>query len=285
MVRSRTVNWEPPLVDISEPLSTDQAPSMAEIGFLLIGHGTRSSDGRAQFRKLFDLFRQALLPRNSEMAFLELAEPNIETALRKLKAVGVRRVLTVPVLLFAAGHAKSDVPSAVLDACERHGLEAVGQASALELERPILKLSERRFREALADAPSEGQNTDGGVALAMIGRGSSDPTATNRMHEFTQARVHLTPVDLHVTGFMHAQEPDLEGALDVLEASSYRHLVVQPHLLFAGELLSALEEAVDKRQARTSSRHWILTQALGVDPSLADLLAILAERALQSELS
>ena len=46
-----------------------------------------------------------------EYGYLEFATPIIRNGLDVLKEKGVERVLAVPGMLFAAGHAKNDIPS------------------------------------------------------------------------------------------------------------------------------------------------------------------------------
>ena len=46
-----------------------------------------------------------------EFGYLEFATPIIRDGLDRLRAKGVNRVLAVPGMLFAAGHAKNDIPS------------------------------------------------------------------------------------------------------------------------------------------------------------------------------
>ena len=96
---------------------------MAEIGYLLVGHGTRREAGQAQFRDVFEQFQQFLAPADASLAFLELAEPDIPAGVEALAQRGVKEIVVVPVLLFAAGHAEEDIPSAVGEACSRLGVK------------------------------------------------------------------------------------------------------------------------------------------------------------------
>src|SRR5262245_2658083 len=89
-------------------------------GVLLVGHGTRSAIGRRDFLLLTERIRQRLtLP--VEPAFLELAEPTIADAVARLVKSSIDRLTVAPQLLFAAGHAKQDVPAAVIAALSQCG--------------------------------------------------------------------------------------------------------------------------------------------------------------------
>ncbi|MEE3220587.1 MAG: CbiX/SirB N-terminal domain-containing protein, partial [Planctomycetota bacterium] len=78
-------------------------------GLLLVGHGTRSSRGRDELLTTANAVgsRMEIVV---EPAFLELTEPTIDDAVTRLADRGVRRMTVMPLLLFAAGHAKRDIP-------------------------------------------------------------------------------------------------------------------------------------------------------------------------------
>ncbi len=290
------------LVDCSEPLVAEIPSTMADYGVLLVGHGTRRTAGQQQLRQVFAEFGKRVEPCPSALGFLELAEPDIATAVRQLADRGVRTVVTVPVLLFSAGHAQRDIPEAVRDACLATGLAVGPQTPALESSSAILQLSATRFRQAIcrrtrdlvsADRKDEvvvcSQECTGDfcpqVGLAMIGRGSRSAQATQDMLQFAASRMKLTPVAWNGVGFIHAQSPSVPEVLDQLQASECPLLVVQPHLLFEGELVDELRGEVARRQAQDASRTWRITGTLGVDERLSETLAQMARSVLPNQAS
>src|SRR5215471_6792139 len=82
-------------------------------GLLLVGHGTRDCRGLAEFHLLTKLIVEAGQGFEAVSCFLELAEPDIATGMRTLLDRGIERLTVAPLLLFAAGHAKRDIPEAV----------------------------------------------------------------------------------------------------------------------------------------------------------------------------
>src|SRR5438309_12008985 len=114
-------------------------------GILLVGHGTRSEVGTAQFLALADDLRASLRPTAVEPAFLELQQPAIDAAVEQLLAGGCQRIVTFPLLLFAAGHAKEDIPAAVASALARRGRNDVVQLQAghLGCHPALVELSAR----------------------------------------------------------------------------------------------------------------------------------------------
>lgn len=255
-------------------------------GFLLVGHGTRQIAGQDQLRQVFADFVKGVDPCPAELAFLELAEPDIPTAVERLAALGVREVITVPVLLFTAGHAQRDIPEAVEAAANRFGIRAVDQTPSLHDCAAIVELSAIRFREAVCMLPSEVECSlclsgcsgrwCSQAGMLMVGRGSSSDEATQAMRQFTSARLHRTPMAWSQTAFIHGQSPTVDEGLDQLAQSGLPIAVVQPHLLFEGELIQTLRRQVAERADRHPNQRWVITSTLGTDERLAQTLATTA---------
>ncbi len=258
------------------------------IGYLIVGHGTRNPEGQSQLRRIFSQMTQlagadGLKGRPAELAFLELAEPNIMTAVERLFQAGVQQLVVVPVLLFSAGHAQHDIPHVVEAAAERFGISLLRNCSSLCLDPTILALSAERFQQALLKHGGLGvEPAIEGVALALIGRGSSSDDATAAMLQFAELRTRATPVRWSSVGFIHAQRPTVNEVLDALAATGLPWLVVQPHLLFEGELIEELRREVEYRQSLSASQKWIITETLGSTSLDQRLAAALSRLALQS---
>ena len=81
-------------------------------------------------------------------------------------------VVSVPLVLLAAGHLKNDGPAALTRARSRHPGVAFRMGRDLGIDPVVLDVVEERARAALGDDdPAE-------VAVVLVGRGSSDPDAT-----------------------------------------------------------------------------------------------------------
>jgi len=210
-------------------------------GLLLVGHGTRDETGRREFLVSAGQVQSLWPQTHVAPCFLELAAPSIAQGMDSAYRAGVRRLTVMPLLLFAAGHAKRDIPDAVEAAATNFpDLSVCCLQTSLECHPALLWLSELRFRQALA---GRGAVANQDTALVMIGRGSSDEDATQRMHQFAELRRRRTPVgQLHV-GFIAMQRPTVDEALRAALASGVRRIVVQPHLLFSGELLNQVQQA------------------------------------------
>ncbi len=202
-------------------------------GWLLVGHGSREPRGLQEFLATTTLVAQRAPGVAVEPCFLEFAQPTIAAGFRALVARGAQRVVVVPALLFAAGHARRDIPAAVAAVAAEHPEILVEQAEHLACHEALIALSKARYDETLAGEPRvPGEQT----ALVMVGRGSRDASATAEMLQFVQLRHAQTPLALAQACFVAMAEPSLPKALDAVARSGVRRVVVQPHLLYGGAL-------------------------------------------------
>lgn len=260
---------------------------MAEIGYLLVGHGTRRPEGREQFRTVFSHFRKLLVPAPATLAFLELAEPDIPAGVEELHKQGVKRVVVVPCLLFSAGHAEEDIPLAVHQACNQLDMQVLAQSSPLGLAEPVLRLSAWRFRQAVCRTSSAGltckESCDGrfcqSTSLVMVGRGSNSASATEEMRRFSRHRQAFTATATCQTAFIHGQSPRVMDALHQAGRDEHGRVVVQPHLLFEGLLSRELAQQVQTMRDLYGHKEWVLVDVLGCDEQLPNCLAEIANGA------
>lgn len=242
-------------------------------GLLLVGHGTRDQRGQGEAMLLARGVAERLAPEPVELGFLELAEPPLSQAIERLVERGTRRIVVLPLLLFAAGHAKQDIPAAIEREVARHpGVDWV-QTSHLGLQPALMRLAGKRFTQAVAKLdPRRAEDT----LLLVVGRGSSDAQAQAELRAFAARRAGESPVARAEICFLALAEPSLEAVIPQLAAEGFRRIVVQPHLLFHGELADRVAERIRAAALHFPSAEWIVAGHLGVDPLLVD--AVVARR-------
>src|SRR5215207_733041 len=122
------------------------------IGIMVCGHGSRDETAVAEFAMLADRLRGHFPEWPLEHGYLEFARPVLREGLEKLVAMGSRDILAVPGMLFAAGHAKNDIPS-VLNAWAAHTpYVRVRYGRELGLDPKMLRAASERIRTALNSA-------------------------------------------------------------------------------------------------------------------------------------
>jgi len=238
-----------------------------KIGMLLVGHDTRDRIGAREFLEVSDLIADCLPEVHVEPAFLELAQPSIEDAVRRLLDREIVDLVVVPLLLFAAGHVKEDIPRAVTAATKVNARVTVRYARALELQQKIVEASAERF--AATVGPTSLQQLDDAF-LIMVGRGSSDSDATAAMRRFTELRMQQTPVAAAMTGFVSIAKPTLSEALQQAAVAPQSIIIVQPHLLFLGQVSRRIAAAVAEAKCKVPHKTWLVSSHLGASCSVAE---------------
>ena len=233
-------------------------------GVMVVGHGTANPVGADETRQVAERVGGLMPGVAVELGFLEVIGPTIGDAVAALAARGCSEVVVAPLLLFAAGHARQDVPEAVREAAAAAGVRAA-QAEPLGCHEAVVRLAAARRREAVVGLRPV---PDAETVLVVIGRGSSDPTAREQLSAFvratrpTQSRVEL--------GFVAAARPSLDEALAAaVRGGGARRVVVQPHLLFRGHVEEQVTAAVARGRQEHPEVEWVQAARLGADPLVA----------------
>jgi sirohydrochlorin cobaltochelatase len=82
-------------------------------GLVLFAHGARDPRWAEPFLAIAARIRLADPDRPVELAFLELMEPGLDEAARRLAARGATRIDVVPLFLGMGGHLRQDLPPLV----------------------------------------------------------------------------------------------------------------------------------------------------------------------------
>lgn len=235
---------------------------------LLIGHGTKSRDGVAQFASLVQEVRRQRPDRPVEGGFLELASPPIQDAVSRL-AEGTRRVDVVPLVLVAAGHSKGDIPAALAREEHRHPGLSFRYGRPLGPHPLLLGEAEARVEAVLprqdwADA-----------AVVLVGRGASDPDANAEIAKTARLLQEGRGLAAVETSFVSLAEPGVPATLDRVRRLGFRTVVVLPWFLFAG----VLPDRIVEQSRRWAQDHPTMqVRVAGVLGPTAALAAVVVER-------
>ncbi len=243
---------------------------------LLIGHGSRSSEGVDQFWAFVDLLR-AIAPRiQLGTGLIELAEPNLDQAVDELVAAGAQAIIAVPLVLLGASHLKDDGPGALSRGRARHPEVAFTYARDLGVHPVILALVEERVREAAALLGDAGDSEPS--AILLVGRGSSDPDANADLAKAARLladRRHLLggdDLEEVQAAFVSLARPSVHEGLDRLFALGARRIAVVPYFLFTGVLLRRIGSQAEAWAAARPTSHVRVGRELGPDERIARLV-------------
>jgi sirohydrochlorin ferrochelatase len=245
---------------------------MAEAGrpaLLLVGHGSRSAAGVAAYWEFATAVRAEAPDLSVGCGFIELADPDLDTAVDRLVTAGATSVVAVPLVLLGAGHLKNDGPAALARARRRHPGVPFAYARDLGIHPGPLAVAADRIQAATSAWPSDDEHV---TAVVLVSRGSSDPDANADLYKVARLLWDGRDIDLVEPAFVSLAPPSVVDALERCLRLGATRIAVVPYFLFTGVL-------VDRIRQQASA--WALAHPgivvahgpeLGTDPRLARLV-------------
>lgn len=229
-------------------MASPPAPDLSQgphgpIGVLVCGHGSRNRQAVAEFAQLARGLQASLPAVPVEYGYLEFARPILRDGLDALRAKGVGQVLAVPAMLFAAGHAKNDIPSVLNTYAAETGLR-IDYGRELGIDLNMINAAGARISAALAQAPADVPLHD--TLLVVVGRGSSDPDANSNVSKVTRMLVEGFGFGWGETVYSGVTFPLVEPGLRNVVRLGYRRIVVFPYFLFSGVLVSRIRQHTEQ---------------------------------------
>ena len=212
-------------------------------GIMICGHGSRDEGAVAEFEKLALGIRRRSNGIPVEYGFLEFATPVIKEGLAALVNQGVTDVLAVPGMLFAAGHAKNDIPSVLNTWSAENDAIDIRYGRELAIDPKMLKAAADRIQEALDSAVDDVPLEE--TMLVVIGRGASDPDANSNVAKVMRMLWEGFGFGWGETAYSGVTFPLIEPGLEHAAKLGYRRIVVFPYFLFTGVLMRRIYDYTD----------------------------------------
>lgn len=237
-------------------------------GVMLAGHGSRNRRAVDEFAVLAEKLRSRLPGVPVEYGYLEFANPVIHAGLDRLREAGARRILAVPGMLFAAGHAKNDIPSVLNTYAAAHpGLE-VTYGRELGVDLKMLRAAGDRIQEAIDAAPGDVPRAE--TLLLVVGRGASDPDANSNVAKVMRMLWEGMGFGWGEVAYSGVTFPLVAPALEHVTRLGYRRVIVFPYFLFTGVLVKRIYDAVDEAAARHPGVEFLKAPYLNDHPLVVD---------------
>ena len=208
---------------------------------LLCGHGSRDVQAISEFEVLAGHISRHLPERQVAHGFLEFARPTIGERLDDLRAAGARDVLALPGMLFAAGHAKNDIPSVLNDYAARHDGFSIRYGRELAVDLKLLSAARERITAAETEAGEGISRAD--TMLVVVGRGTNDPDANSNVSKITRMLWEGMQFGWAETCYSGVTQPLVADALGRVVRLGFKCIIVFPYFLFTGVLVKRIYSA------------------------------------------
>ncbi len=240
-------------------------------GVMVCGHGSRDPEAVTEFQAVARGISERLPQYDVDSGFLEFARPVIRDGLDNLRERGNSRVLAVPGMLFAAGHAKNDIPSVLNTYGAEYPDLNIEYGRELGIEPKLIRAAGERVEEALKAAGDDVSREE--TVLVVVGRGASDPDANSNVSKVTRFIWEGLGLGWAETAYSGVTFPLVEPGLEHVTRLGYRRVVVFPYFLFTGVLVKRIYEHTDIVAARHPEIEFIKAQYLNDHPLVLDCFA------------
>lgn len=241
---------------------------MNDTTLLIAAHGSRNRDGNQEILTFAEQWRERHPGKRIEVCFIEHADVLLDEGLDRA-AQGARRVLTIPLILNAAGHVKMELPAAVDAARARHPEVDFALTRHLGMGREILAVLQSELDRLMRELAVPDPQTTG---VVLLGRGSSDAGANGelaRMARWVFEDNDHELVDLAFTGITW---PRLETVVARQVKLGMTQVCIVPVYLFTGVLIERIGAQVERLRRQYPQVAFALGRHFGFAAAIFDLL-------------
>ncbi len=251
------------------------------LGIMVCGHGSRDEAAVTEFARVAEALRDDYPDRPVEYGYLEFATPIIRTGLDKLREAGCTRILAVPGMLFAAGHAKNDIPSVLNTYAAQHEGLTIDYGRELGIDTRLVRAAGDRVNEAVAAAGDHIGRHE--TLLVVVGRGASDPDANSNVSKMMRLLWEGLGFGWGETAYSGVTFPLVKPALEHAARLGFKRIVVFPYFLFTGILVRRIYDHTDEIAARHPDIEFVKAPYLNDHPLVLETFRERVEEILTGE--
>jgi sirohydrochlorin cobaltochelatase len=248
---------------------------MNDQSVLMMAHGSRDSEARAEYRRIHEAMAARLAPTPVVFTVLEFPRndglPSIEEGWRTCLESGSKRVVALPYFLFPAGHVREDLPTELQSARDAAGWAEIDFVPPLGPADEILDTIDTRAQEALATL---GDADPAQTAVILVGAGTSDPDANGDLCK--AARLLWERFNdrypMVEAAWVSLTRPTIAQVIDRCLKLGATRVAVIPYFLNTGILLKRIDEQLDVIRAEHPGLQAARGAHFGLHPRMLDLL-------------
>ncbi len=240
-------------------------------GIMVCGHGSRDAEGVHEFTSMVAGLRTLFPQSEVESGFLEFARPTIGEGLEALRARGIRHILAVPAMLFAAGHVKNDIPSELNSFAAAHPDMTIQFGRELAIDPRMINAAAARVEEAEKAADSPIDRSDS--LLMLVGRGTNDPDANANIAKISRLLAEGLGYGWSEVCFSGTAHPRVDEGLEIAQRLGFGRIVVLPYFLFTGVLVKRIYQQTDQVAARHPKTQFLKASYFNDHPLVIETLA------------
>ena len=254
---------------------------MDKTAIMMCGHGSRDRDAITQFEGVVAGLKARLPDTPLAHGFLEFAQPIIRDGLDSLVEGGATRILALPCMLFAAAHAKNDIPSVLNRYAAEHPALRIDYGRELAVDLKLLRIARTRIEAAEAAAGDHIGRQD--TCLVVVGRGASDPDANANVSKVARMLWEGMGFAWTEVCYSGVTFPLTETAFDRVTRLGFKRIIVFPYFLFTGVLVKRIYAHAEAAAARHPEVEFLHAGYLNDHPLLIETFVERMEEILEGQ--
>ena len=183
---------------------------------------------------------------------------------------GVEQVYAIPGMLFAATHAKNDIPSVLTTFEENNSQIEMHYGSELGLHPAMIEAFQARIYESMGIDPENPPENLYDTLLVVVGRGTSDTGANAEAAKLTRIVNENMGFGWADTVYSGVTYPSVGVGMEKLLKLGYKRVVVAPYFLFTGRLIKRIYGYVDQVAEQNPGVEFIKTPYLNDHEKVID---------------
>ena len=243
-------------------------------GIMVCGHGSRDKGAESEFGRVAEGLRKRFPNIPVEYGFLEFSSPNIHMGLNSLTEKGVEEIYAIPGMLFAATHAKNDIPSVLMTYQDKQENVKVEYGKELGLHPAMIEAFQTRIYESLGIDPNAPPKNLYDTMLVVVGRGTSDTMANAEVTKLTRIVNENMGFGWADSVYSGVTYPSVGEGLERLSKLGFSKIVVAPYFLFTGRLIKRIEGYVDLIANKFPDIEFIKAPYLNDHPKVIDAFEV-----------
>ena len=258
---------------------------MDKTAIMICGHGSRDVDAISEFEAVVAGLKTRLSGTPLTHGFLEFAQPIIREGLDRLVADGATRILALPGMLFAAAHAKNDIPSVLNRYAAEHPGLRIDYGRELAVDLKLLRVARDRIEaaEKAAEATARDHIGRDDTCLVVVGRGASDPDANANVSKVARMLWEGMGFAWTEVCYSGVTFPLTDTAFDRIVRLGFKRIIVFPYFLFTGVLVKRIYAHADEAADRHPEIEFVKAGYLNNHPLLIETFVERMEEILEGQ--
>lgn len=253
--------------------------STQDYSIVLAAHGSRDPRAIEEVETLVALMKARSPRRTITHGYLEFARPTIDEGVRSALQAGAGPIVMLPALLFAATHAKNDMPGELALLKREYPAVDFHFGAPADLHPALLRLAQQRITEAEARSTRVLRRAE--ACLVVVGRGTSDPDANSEVCKLARMLHEGLGFGHSYVCYAGTAEPEVGEGLRSAARLGCARIVVFPYFLFDGRLVKRIYAAADDLSARHPGIEVLKAGYLGPHDDVADVFLERAREGLE----